>query len=346
MARYTAWNVPVITLTGYLGAGKTTLLNHLLRREGARIGVVINDFGAINVDAALVSGQVDKTASIFGGCLCCMPDGGGLDDALTTLARPKLRLDAIIIEASGLADPIALSRIIHFSKAPHIRPGGIVEVIDALEHFHTVDMQRDPPARYAATNLIVIAKTDMLDAPSRTEIIERIEARVRMRNPDAQFALADHGIIDPGLIFDVASNEDPQDELPIAQLLRGSQPHAHHHAHSASVELPGPVSPSALVELLENPPTDAYRMKGRITVREPRRAKTHELAGYIVNLVGRSIHIAPMASPAIPGEFVAIGMRLDSAQAQRRLDALPEDPGDGLDAMGLRHLHRYLRLSR
>jgi G3E family GTPase len=117
LARYTAWNVPVITLTGYLGAGKTTLLNHLLRREGARIGVVINDFGAINVDAALVSGQVDKTASIFGGCLCCMPDGGGLDDALTTLARPKLRLDAIIIEASGLADPIALSRIIHFSKA-------------------------------------------------------------------------------------------------------------------------------------------------------------------------------------------------------------------------------------
>ena len=61
--------LPVIVLTGYLGAGKTTLLNHLLGTPGTRIGVVINDFGTISVDAALVSGQVDEPASIAGGCL-------------------------------------------------------------------------------------------------------------------------------------------------------------------------------------------------------------------------------------------------------------------------------------
>ena len=74
--------VPVIALTGYLGAGKTTLLNHLLRTPGARLGVVINDFGDINVDAALVSGEVDEPASVAGGCLCCMPDAGGLESAV------------------------------------------------------------------------------------------------------------------------------------------------------------------------------------------------------------------------------------------------------------------------
>ncbi|MDO5052739.1 MAG: GTP-binding protein, partial [Pseudoclavibacter sp.] len=98
--------VPVIALSGHLGAGKTTLLNHVLRRPYARIGVVVNDFGAVNIDAGLVTGQVDDAASISGGCICCMNDAGGLDEALARLARPRLRLDAILLEASGVADPL------------------------------------------------------------------------------------------------------------------------------------------------------------------------------------------------------------------------------------------------
>src|SRR5215218_6180558 len=108
-------NIPVIALTGYLGAGKTSLLNHVLRAPGARIGVVINDFGELNVDAALVTGQIDEPASIAGGCICCLPDEGGLDAALEKLSDPRLELDAIIVEASGLADPVAIARIIRFS---------------------------------------------------------------------------------------------------------------------------------------------------------------------------------------------------------------------------------------
>ncbi len=112
--------LPVIAVTGALGAGKTTVMNHLLRRAGGRIGVVVNDFGAINVDAALVTGQVDEVAAISGGCLCCLPDSGGLDDALAKLARPRLRLDAVLVEASGVADPVALARLIRFSGVGEI----------------------------------------------------------------------------------------------------------------------------------------------------------------------------------------------------------------------------------
>jgi G3E family GTPase len=133
--------VPVVAVTGYLGAGKTFLLNHLLRAPGARIGVVVNDFGALNVDAALVSGQVDEAAGISGGCLCCLPDAGGLDDALEKLSHPRLRLDAIVVEASGAADPVALARLIRFSGVERVRRGGVVEVIDAVEHFRTVDIR-------------------------------------------------------------------------------------------------------------------------------------------------------------------------------------------------------------
>lgn len=108
--------IPVIALTGHLGAGKTTLLNHLLHHPGTRIGVIVNDFGDINIDAGLVAGQVDEPASIAGGCICCLPDGGGLDEALGKLADPARRLDAIVVEASGLADPVAIARLIGFSE--------------------------------------------------------------------------------------------------------------------------------------------------------------------------------------------------------------------------------------
>ena len=74
--------LPVLILTGYLGSGKTTVLNHFLATGGARIGVIINDFGDVNVDAALVAGHVAEPVSIAGGCLCCIEDPRQLDDAL------------------------------------------------------------------------------------------------------------------------------------------------------------------------------------------------------------------------------------------------------------------------
>ncbi|WP_030560058.1 GTP-binding protein, partial [Streptomyces exfoliatus] len=106
-------------------AGKTTLLNHLLRnRAGNRIGVVVNDFGAIEIDAMTVAGQVGSTVSLGNGCLCCAVDASELDDYLATLTRPAARLDVIVIEASGLAEPRELVRMLLASDNPRVRYGG------------------------------------------------------------------------------------------------------------------------------------------------------------------------------------------------------------------------------
>jgi G3E family GTPase len=110
------------------------VLNSLLAAPGARLGVIINDFGAINVDAALVTGQVDQAEAISGGCLCCMPDNTPLDEALERLARPQLRLDAIVIEASGAAEPLALANLIRFSGVEGIRTGGPWTVAGPRRH--------------------------------------------------------------------------------------------------------------------------------------------------------------------------------------------------------------------
>lgn len=343
--------VPVIALTGHLGAGKTTVLNHLLRRPGARIGVIINDFGAINVDAALVSGQIDQAASISGGCLCCLDDSEGFDAALEKLTHPRLALDAVIVEASGIAEPGALARMIRFSGAEHARPGGVVDVVDAVEHFATVDPDGRgvPPARYAVTSLVAINKCDLVPAEHREEHLTRIEARVREANPQVHVVRIERGRLDPELVHDVAALEDPPDQLPLGALLREEHErhdghgHGHGHGHAAyaasvSVSRPGPIEPGALLDLLEDPPAGAYRMKGTIAVRAGAGTR-----GYVVHVVGRSLFVASHPAPAT-SDLVAIGVDLDPEAVRPRLEAAMV-PAEHADTAALRRLQRWRRLS-
>ena len=341
--------VPVIALTGYLGAGKTTLLNHVLRTPGARIGVVINDFGELNVDAGLVTGQVDEPASIAGGCICCLSDDDTLDDALTKLADPKLDLDAIIVEASGMADPVAISRIIRFSGAENVRWGGVVDVIDARAHFDTVDRGGLPPARYGAASLVVVNKLDQVPDTERDNTLERIEARVRELNPDTQIVVVTAGRIDSTLLYDVSARSAEPGQLSFRELLldAATPPHAddhdHMHADSVTVTSDGCVDPDTLFDLLENPPAGVYRLKGVVAVGY--RATTRR---YVVNLVGTSIHVAgapPTATTGIPNHLVAIGVHLDSDEVRDRLRDAVRSQANAASASGIRRLQRYRRLS-
>lgn len=329
--------VPVIALTGHLGAGKTTLLNHLLRQPGARVGVVVNDFGEINVDAGLVSGQVDEPASIAGGCLCCIEDAGGLDDALERLAQPRRGLDVIVVEASGIAEPGALARLIRSSGAANVRPGGVVDVVDAVEYFTTVDGGGLPPARFAVATLVVVNKCDLLPPDIAEETLARIEERVRAINPHVHVVRTSNGRVDPALVYDVASVEEPEDELPIAALLRAEQPVAHGHAHAASAtaSTPGPVEPGAVAELLAGPPPGAYRIKGTIAVLTGRRQQ-----GYVVHVVGRQVHVTGCPPPEA-SSLVAIGLDLDPAGAATALGTALR-PAATADPEGLRRLRRWL----
>lgn len=363
--------IPVILLTGYLGAGKTSLLNHLLRHPDARIGVIVNDFGDLNIDAGLVVGQVDEPLSISGGCVCCLTDDSELEDALVAMTNPKLRLDAIIVEASGFAEPLTLARMITRLGHHRFHLGGVIDVVDATMYFDTVDTSNLPPLRFAATTLVLVNKLDQVPAADRENTVEAVRARVHERNPRVIVIGTHHARLDPTLIFDPGeggrdrrrsgsdAGDDPiQPELPIRELLRQAYAEAaadefgdgeidaeslpHRHAQSVTVTGSGPVDPDAVMDFVEDLPPGVYRVKGTVLAAVGSRRRSFD-----VQAVGPNVYVAEAARPAakVPSSraengdrpdadsvLVAIGEDFDIEAAEATLTAaLNGDATDRLD---------------
>ncbi len=119
--------IPLTVIGGFLGAGKTTLVNNLLRGAQKRWGVLVNDFGALNVDAALIEAQDGRSIALSNGCVCCTM-GDDLGDALATLAG--YRPDHVVVEASGVADPWRIAQLALVEPGFSLEP--IVVLADAM----------------------------------------------------------------------------------------------------------------------------------------------------------------------------------------------------------------------
>jgi G3E family GTPase len=146
---------------GYLGAGKTTLINRLLAGSaGRRIAVVVNDFGAVGVDAALIRSRTEDTIELTNGCLCCSLTDD-LAAVMTALAAREPRLDHVVVEMSGVGQPSAITA---WGAFPGFRPGRTVVCADALSgpararDRWTGDVVL---AQLRAADLVVITKCDL-----------------------------------------------------------------------------------------------------------------------------------------------------------------------------------------
>ena len=156
--------LPLTVISGYLGAGKTTLVNRLLAEDhGLRLMVMVNDFGAVNIDADLIAAQSDDVLALTNGCVCCTMGADlfmALGDALDRRPRP----DHLVIEASGIADPRAIANA---AKAePDLVYAGIVTLVDGLNIAGLLADARIAPQvahQIAAADLALLTKTEALD---------------------------------------------------------------------------------------------------------------------------------------------------------------------------------------
>jgi G3E family GTPase len=170
--------VPVTVLGGYLGSGKTTLLNHLLTTAQERLAVLVNDFGSINVDEALIAGRDGDTISLTNGCICCsLVDGfAGALEQVRAIAPPP---DRLVIECSGVADPAAVAAWAH---GPGLQLDGVLVVVDAERIDRTL---RDEyvgdviEQQLASADLLVLNKLDLVDATRAARAESSLAARSR-----------------------------------------------------------------------------------------------------------------------------------------------------------------------
>ncbi|MFE6524624.1 CobW family GTP-binding protein [Streptomyces sp. NPDC057794] len=336
--------IPVVVLAGFLGSGKTTLLNHLLHRSGgSRIGAIVNDFGAIEIDAMAVAGALgDSTVSLGNGCLCCAVDASELDQYLEKLADPSLGTDVVVIEASGLAEPQELVRMLLASEHPGIVYGGLVEVVDAAEFDATRTRHPEIDRHLALADLVVVNKLD------RAADGERVLGLVRSLVDGAAVVPATYGRIDPEFLFDCRPSEERVGQLSFDDLHAHGGPgeddehagHLHSAYDSLSFSSPEPLDPRRLMEFLDSRPEGLYRIKGYVGF-GPYDVRNR----YAVHAVGRFLRFYPEPWPA--GEerltqLVLIGSGIDAPALAERLDACRSDAPHA-DEHGMWGVLRYVR---
>src|ERR1700733_522263 len=200
--------LPLLLLTGFLGSGKTTALGHWLGHTDLplkRTAVIINDFGAVNVDAALLARRQLELRSITGGCVCCQSFEDLVAQVRTLSENPDL--DLVWIETSGLADP---EEVLDHLSAPELQDRTVIRrmilVVDGSDFpcsWRGRAVQEEQ-VRYA--DLIVLNKTDRIDDDAR----HRVEISLRRINPSARIVTARHGEIEPALLSEAGASAAAQ----------------------------------------------------------------------------------------------------------------------------------------
>lgn len=328
--------LPVLVLTGYLGAGKTTLLNHLLSgTPGLRIAAIVNDFGEIDVDATSVAGRVDSMISLANGCVCCEVDASELGDTLAGLADPEHGLDLAVIEASGLAEPAILSRMVHEVPREVVRHAGMIQVVDAEGLDDAMERHPRLAAHLAEADLVVVNKCDLVSQAR----FDRIRETVRRHAPRVAVLPAVRAAVPTGLLLGMEPDRHTVAESADGHADPHDHPHDHAHLHDGyrafTVTPSGPLHPRRFLSALGSPPTGAYRAKGTVTLGTADGPRRYEVA-----LVGRRLELRAGGEGA--EGVVVIGVDLDDDEVTRFLDDSVLAPGEAVDADADLGLHPYL----
>ena len=340
-ARSSKRKIPVVMISGFLGTGKTTLLNNILRDcPDMKIGAIVNDFGKINIDNRLVSGTFNENQiDLSNGCICCMVGDNGLRGPLDQLANENSKLDAILVEASGVAEPYDLMNVLRYANNNFTFFGGNIYLVDAA-NFDLAKQQFPTHLKkcFQTSDIILINKIDLVSQKKVKEIYKEI----RDLNSRALIIESDSSRIDPRILFENISLQDKtiQETINIAH----HSPHHHDHIHdkfqSIAFESSKPLEPQKFVNFLDNLPQNLFRMKGFCYFG----MKGYEQK-YILQIVGKTIDIKAEnwhegESPKT--ELVLIGSEMDSSKINEALNQLVDETPEEITPENMMNFERFM----
>ncbi|GAO75490.1 CobW family GTP-binding protein [Meiothermus ruber] len=253
--------IPVGVIGGFLGAGKTTLVNHLVASGAQKFGIIVNEFGETGIDGSLIENvDTDGIAELSNGCLCCV----GREDlvsALFKLISRKDKPDYILIELSGLADPVPVAQTVldPFART-RFELDSIIGVADARNLEQTLRDGPEGAVQLAYASVIVLNKTDL----ASPEQVDEAEALIRKINPLAQ-------------VFRTAqSRVNPHDLLHLRAFSLDWRPQNYQHLHMPNLQsftlsaeglLERPKVNEFIDQYLISRPDAVFRAKGFLSVK-------------------------------------------------------------------------------
>lgn len=331
--------MPVTIITGFLGSGKTTLLNQILTNpQDLKVAVLVNEFGDINIDSQLLISTEDDMVELSNGCICCTINEGLVDAVYRVLEREE-RIDWMVIETTGVADPLPIIlTFVGTELRDFTRLDSVLTVVDS-EIFTPAHFDSEAAFKQIAfADIVLLNKTDL--APQ--EKVEELEAYIRTVKAGARILHSVYGEVPLPLILGVelTSAEDFNN-------LETEEKHEHHHhdrhhehhhedehdrdrhhhdrhSHhldndgflSLSFESDRPFDVHKFQEFItDRMPCDVFRAKGILWFKDSEKRHIFQLSGPRYELDAGEWHSSPKT------QLVVIGRNLDADGIREQLNS-------------------------
>ena len=318
--------MPVTIITGFLGSGKTTLLNQILKnRQDLKVAVLVNEFGDINIDSQLLVSTEDDMVELSNGCICCTINEGLVNAVYRVLEREE-RIDCMVIETTGVADPLPIILTFVGTELRDLTNlDSVLTVVDS-ETFTPDHFDSEAAFKQVAfADIVLLNKTDL--APQ--EKVEELESYIRTVKEGARILHSRYGEVPLPLILGVGLTQaDIFNSLEIEEKHEHHHEHEHHHhghqSHhldndgfiSLSFESDRPFDVRKFQEFLtEKMPFDVFRAKGILWFNDSPMRHIFQLSGPRYELDASEWFTAPN------NQLVVIGRNLDTAQIREHLNS-------------------------
>jgi G3E family GTPase len=318
--------IPVSIITGFLGSGKTTLLNHILtQQQGLKTAVLVNEFGEIGIDNELIISSDDDIVELNNGCICCTINDSLVDAVYRVLER-KEKLDYLVVETTGIADPLPIAvTFLSTELRGKTRLDSIITVVDC-DNFYAKTKEESIAAKQQIIygDIILLNKIDLVES----QIVATIEDKIRQQRPNARILRTVKGNVALPLILSVGLFESDRYFQEETSHCEHHQEHDHqhheHHHHSDHLDEDGFTSLSFETEqpldirkfqyFLDNQlPESVFRAKGILWLKG-------STARHIFHLGGKRFGIEDDEWKAMPkNQLVFIGQNLERKKLKELL---------------------------